>query len=83
MMRQFEVVPPPMFTGIQRLGSDIQLNFRPTPDRLHFLQRRDDLSNSSWTNFTNNILGSGGNASVTDPGAAAQPKRFYRIGLSP
>ena len=83
MMRQFEVVLPPMFTGIQRLGSDIQLNFRPTPNRFHFLQRRDDLFNSPWTNFTNNILGSGSNTSVTDPGGAAQPKRFYRIGLSP
>jgi spore coat protein A len=83
MMRQFEVVLPPMFTEIQRLGSDIRLNFTSTTNRLHYVQRRDDLISGSWANFTNNILGNGGNKTVTDPGAAAQPKRFYRIGLSP
>jgi spore coat protein A len=83
MMRQFEVVLPPMFTGIERLGNDVQLQFRTTTNRLHQVQRRDDLLSGSWANLTNNILGSGGNAIVTDPGAATQPMRFYRIGLAP
>jgi hypothetical protein len=82
MMRQFQVVPPPEFTGIRRLGTNIQLSFKPTTNRLHFVQRRDDLPTGSWVSFTNNIFGSGTNATVTDPDAAP-PKRFYRIGLSP
>ena len=83
MMRQFEVVPPPMFTRIRGLGGDIQLDFSPTPKRHHFVQWRHGLFNGSWTSFTNNILGSGTNMTVTDTGAAGQPRRFYRIGLSP
>jgi spore coat protein A len=83
MMRQFEVVPPPEFTSIRRLGGDIQLNFKPTTNRLHFIERKNDLNSGSWMNFTNNIPGTGAIISVSDPGAAAQPKRFYRIGLPP
>jgi spore coat protein A len=83
MMRQFQVVPPPFFTGIRRAGTDIQLDFRPTTNRLHFVQRRNEVASGTWTNFTNNIPGTGSNVTVTDPGAAAQPKRFYRIGLLP
>jgi spore coat protein A len=83
MMRQFEVVPPPRFTGIQRLGANIQLSFRPTTNRLHFVQRRDDLLSAPWANFTNNILGTNASVTVTDPGAATRSNRFYRIGLVP
>lgn len=83
MMRQFEVVLPPMLTGIRRLGPDIQIDFMPTPNRLHFVLRGDELLSGSWTSFTNNIPGLGDKIVVTDPGAASQPKRFYRIGLSP
>lgn len=83
MMRQFEVVPPPMFTGVQRLGANMQLSFRPTTNRLHFVQRRDDVVSGLWIDFTNNIPGTATNVTITDPGAAAQPQRFYRIGLAP
>jgi hypothetical protein len=82
-MRQFQVVPPPMFTDIRRAGTNILLDLRPTTNRLHFVQRKEDLASGSWTNFTNNIFGTSATVSVTDPGAAARPRRFYRIGLSP
>jgi len=49
---------------------------------LHFAQRKDDLANGAWTNFTNNILGDVTNVTITDPGPVAQLKRFNRIGLS-
>jgi hypothetical protein len=77
------VVSPPEFTGIRRLGSDIQLNFTPTTNRLHFLQRKDNLFIGPWTNFTNNIPGTGSSVTVTDPGGATRSNRFYRVGLSP
>jgi spore coat protein A len=83
MMRQFQVVLPPFITGLRKLGTDMQLSFRPTTNWLHYVQRRDDLLSGTWTNFTNNILGSGTNATVIDSGAATQPRRFYRIGISP
>jgi FtsP/CotA-like multicopper oxidase with cupredoxin domain len=83
MMRQFEVVLPPEVTEIRRTGGHVELDFRPTTNRLHFVQRSDDLGSGAWASFTNNIPGIGTNVTVTDPGAATQPKRFYRIGLSP
>jgi spore coat protein A len=83
MMRQFEVVPPPLITNLRLAGSNVLLDFRPVPNRFHFVQRRDDLFTSSWTSFTNNILGAGTNATVSDPSGIARPKRFYRIGLTP
>lgn len=83
MMRQFEVVPPPEFSVIRRLGIDIQLEFTPTPNRLHFVERKENLLSGSWTTFTNSIPGIATNLSVTDPGGAIRSNRFYRIGLIP
>ncbi len=83
MMRQFELVLPPLFTGIQRLGDNVQLTLAPTTNRLHFLQRRNDLRSGSWVTFTNNIPGTAATITVTDPGSAAGTQGYYRIGLSP
>jgi spore coat protein A len=83
MMRQFQVVPPPRITAIQLSGPNVQVSFSTTSNRLHFVERRDDLLTGSWSMLTNNIAGDGGIKTVTDPGAAALPKRYYRVGLHP
>jgi hypothetical protein len=83
MMRQFEVVLPPAFTGIYRQDADILLRFRPASNRFNFVERKNDLSSGSWTNLTNHIFGGLTNISITDPGAANLPSRFYRIGVEP
>jgi hypothetical protein len=83
MMRQFEVVLPPHFTGVQKSGTNILLDYMSTPHYLHFLQHREDAFSGPWFTFTNGILGSGSNTTVIDPGGAVQPRRFYRIGLTP
>jgi hypothetical protein len=82
MMRQFEVVLPPLFTAIQRAGSDILLSFRPSASRRHFLQRRNDFAAGAWTTFATNILGGATNLTTSDPGGATQTQRVYRIGVS-
>lgn len=83
MMRQFEVVLPPQFTGIRKSGTNVLLDYTATPHYQHYLQRRDDLFSGGWFTFTNGIPGFGTNTTVTDPGGATQPRRFYRIGLTP
>jgi len=83
MMRQFEVVLPPLITDLQLLGSNVALGFRTVPNRLHFVQRRDDLFTGSWASFTSNIPGVGTNTTVIDSGGASRTKRFYRVGLLP
>ena len=40
---------------------------------------RNDLASGSWTNLTNNVAGTGGLMTITDPGAMSRAKRFYRI----
>ena len=54
-----------------------------TTNTLHFVQYRNNVAMGPWFSFTNNIQGTGTNATVTDPGAATQSNRFYRVGLAP
>jgi spore coat protein A len=83
MMRQFQVVPPPLLTGIYKVGTNMHVTFRPASNWLHFVQRRDDVATGAWTSFTNNIPGTGASATISDPGAATRPRRFYRVGATP
>ena len=83
MMRQFQVVAPPELTDIRRRQDDIQLSFKPTPNRMHFVQHRQAFGNGSWSILTNNIPGVGTNVNLTDPQGATGPMRFYRVGLLP
>jgi FtsP/CotA-like multicopper oxidase with cupredoxin domain len=83
MMRQFEVVLPPLITGIYLYGSNVVLNFRPAPNHLHFVQYRNDLITGTWSLLTNNVPALETNVSIVDEGAAIQGQRFYRIGLMP
>jgi spore coat protein A, manganese oxidase len=82
MMRQFEVVLPPLFTAIQRAGSDILLSFRPSANRRHFVQRRNDFAAGPWSTFATNIMGGTTNLTILDPAGGTQSQRVYRIGVS-
>jgi FtsP/CotA-like multicopper oxidase with cupredoxin domain len=83
MMRQFEVVSPPLITGVYLEGSNVVLNFRPVTNQLHFVQYRTHLNTGAWSTFINNLPASGTNVTVTDFGAANHEQRFYRVGLTP
>jgi spore coat protein A len=83
MMRQFQVLPPPVFTSIQWLGTNVSLTFTTTSNRLHAVERNNDLLSGGWNTFTNGILGNGGTVTVIDPNAGNAPQRFYRVRLSP
>jgi len=83
MMRQFQVLPPPVFTSIQWLGTNVSLTFTTTSNRLHAVERNDELLSGSWNTFTNGIPGNGGLVTVIDPNAADTQQRFYRVRLAP
>jgi hypothetical protein len=46
------------------------------------IQYKNMLSDPAWTNLST-ITGTGGSMSVTDPTAAQQPRRFYRVMSTP
>jgi len=83
MMRQFQVLPPPIFTSIQWQGSNLSLTFTTTSNRLHALERSSSLLSGSWDTFTNNILGDGASRTITDTEAGSSPQQFYRVRLTP
>jgi spore coat protein A len=83
MMRQFQVVLPPVFTDIRRSGSNVILSFRTTTNWLHFLERRNSLSTGNWTLFTSGIPALGPTGTVIDPWCGPGTNRFYRLGIVP
>ena len=83
MMRQFEVIPPPEFTSINRAGDDIVLGFNTITNLTHAVSRRDDYLTSMWTTLFSNLTGTGSGMFVTNTGAATQPQRYYRLELTP
>jgi FtsP/CotA-like multicopper oxidase with cupredoxin domain len=83
MMRQFEVVLPPLITAINVTDSSVVLNFRPASNHLHFVEYRNHLTTGGWLTLANNLPGAGTNITVLDSGVATQRQRFYRIGVAP
>jgi len=83
MMRQFQVVPPPLITSVNISNSNFVLDFLSTTGRLHEVERRDDLQAGDWSAIASNILGDGATLSFTDTNGAVAPQHFYRIRLQP
>jgi spore coat protein A len=83
MMRQFQVVPPPIITSVNVSNANFVLDFLSTTGRLHEVERRDDFQTGGWSVIASNILGNGATMSFTDTNGAASPQHFYRILLQP
>jgi hypothetical protein len=61
-----------------------QLTFHEGRGKIYRLERTIDLSNAaSWTTVLDSIAGTGGDLTVTDPGAASLPTFFYRLRILP
>ena len=60
-------------------GNDFIVSFPTVSGKTYRVERSDTLQAGSWTTLSDNITGTGGTVQVTDPGAATQSKRFYRI----
>ncbi|HVE15946.1 MAG TPA: hypothetical protein VNB29_04375, partial [Chthoniobacterales bacterium] len=61
-------------------GSDVLVTFPSVSGKTYLLQRTSDLAVGPWTTIQDNISGTGGNITLTDPGVTGSP-RFYRVEL--
>jgi hypothetical protein len=64
---------------MQASGNDMLVSFPSVLGRTYRVERSDTLLDGSWTSVQDDIPGTGGTVQVTDPGAIATIKRFYRI----
>jgi hypothetical protein len=64
---------------MQTSGGDLVVSFATVSGKAYRVERSDTLQSGSWTTVLDDLAGTGGTVQVTDPGGAAQPKRFYRI----
>jgi hypothetical protein len=70
--------------GVQIVGSDAQIGLITGSNRFYRVDYTTNLVTAIWTTLTNNIPGTNGIVTVTDPGAAAnQPARYYRATVLP
>jgi hypothetical protein len=78
---EVEAVQMPQITSLMITGSDVKIAFVSSINLTNTIEYSSNLASNSWSTLTN-IVGTGGSVLVTDPGAAAQPKRFYRVQLT-
>jgi hypothetical protein len=67
--------------SLQVTQANAVLNFSSENNVQYDIEANTDLVNGSWSTIASNLPGTGGTLTFTDPGAATQPKRFYRIGV--
>jgi hypothetical protein len=72
----------PVITSLQLAGADVRIRFTTLTNKLYGVDYRNDLATGSWASLTNNVTGTGGIITITDPGAASRSRRFYRIRLT-
>jgi spore coat protein A, manganese oxidase len=83
MMRQFQVLAPPEFTSVQWTGEGLSLAFMTLSNRLHQIERCDDLAAQNWNAWLDPIPGTGSETTVIDSSATNSVQGFYRIRLVP
>ena len=77
---EITAVPISQITSLVIVGPDVKIGFTTTNNVSYTVEYNNDLVAGSWNTLTNNITGTGGIVTITDSGAAALPRRFYRVG---
>ena len=77
--------PVPMFIGAPTLTAGLlNLPFPTVIGKSYTVQYKNKLSDPTWTDLPGMpVSGTGGTLVITDPGAAGQPTRYYRIMITP
>ncbi len=66
-------------TSADRVGSDIRFSFQSVVGLSYRAEYRADLVAGTWQTLSSGIAGTGSDIMVTDAGAVAQGRRFYRV----
>jgi len=66
-------------SNLQPVGADMHSSLSTGSNRLYLVQSTTDLVKGVWSTVVSNLPGTGGIVTITDPGGAGQPKRFYRV----
>lgn len=77
---ELAVIVIPRITSLVIVGSDVKIGFTTDNTMTNVVEYNNTLIDNGWTTLTN-ITGASGNVTVTDTGAAALPRRFYRVRL--
>jgi hypothetical protein len=75
---EITAISMPQITSLVVTGSNIKINFTAVGGVTNAVEYKNDLLVGSWSTLTN-ITGISGNVTAIDSGAAALPKRFYRV----
>lgn len=68
--------------GIDRAQTDVVISLATASNRLYRIDCITNVTSTNWVTLSNNIPGTGGTVTITDPGAVtSKPKRFYRMVL--
>jgi hypothetical protein len=74
-----KVTEVPYLRAIEKAGPDIRIRFNTLCTKTYSVYKRDDLPTGAWTYLTGGTAGADGMVTVSDPGAASLPRRFYRV----
>jgi len=77
---EIAAVPIPRITSLTIVGSDVRIGFSTGTNLSYVVEYVNDLGSGSWNPLTN-MTGDGSSMTALDPGAAAMPRRFYRVHL--
>jgi len=64
-------------------NGNVRVDFTSLLGQRFNVERRDDLTTGSWSNFTGTVWGHTDTTSATDTNAAGLPHRFYRVRVLP
>jgi hypothetical protein len=78
---ELAAVQMPQITSVTITGTTVKVDFVTSINITNAVEYSSTLASNSWSTLTN-IVGTGGSAIAMDPGAATQPKRFYRVHLT-
>jgi len=74
-----KVTEVPYLRAIEKVGPDIHIRFNTLCTKKYSVYTSDDLAAGVWTLLTSGTAGAEGMVTVSDPGAAGLPRRFYRV----
>lgn len=69
---------PFLISAVTKSGADMLVKFTTISGKTYRIEYKDDLPAATWTTLIASVSGTGNVVTVTDPGAASLPKRFYR-----